>query len=87
MKYNIYTVKNDIWSLGIILYEILHGKTPWKASTEEELKEKMTKQSFTMGSSLSDDLKDFIRKCLNSEESKRPNLNEFYNHPFIVRIT
>ncbi len=47
----------------------------------------MTKQTFTMGSSFSEDLKDFIRKCLNSEESKRPGLNEFYNHPFIIRIT
>lgn len=29
MKGNIYTIKNDIWSIGVILYEILHGTTPW----------------------------------------------------------
>lgn len=30
---NIYTIKNDIWSVGVILYEILHGKVPWNCST------------------------------------------------------
>jgi serine/threonine protein kinase len=29
LKNNIYTIKNDIWGLGIILYEMLHGKAPW----------------------------------------------------------
>ena len=31
---NIYTIKNDIWSVGVIIYEILHGKVPWNCSTE-----------------------------------------------------
>jgi serine/threonine protein kinase len=36
---------------------------------------------------LSEDLKDFIRKCLTSDELKRLCLAEFQNHPFILRIT
>lgn len=25
LKKNIYSTKNDIWSIGIMLYELLHG--------------------------------------------------------------
>ena len=29
LKKNIYSLKNDIWSIGIMAYELLHGTTPW----------------------------------------------------------
>ncbi len=30
---NKYSYKSDIWALGVIFYEMLTGKTPWKAKT------------------------------------------------------
>jgi serine/threonine protein kinase len=30
---NKYSFKSDIWALGVIFYEMLTGKTPWKAKT------------------------------------------------------
>jgi len=32
-----YTSKSDIWSIGLIYYEMLHGCTPWPASNEVQL--------------------------------------------------
>ena len=32
-----YTTKCDIWSLGVIFYEMIHGYPPWKARDEAEL--------------------------------------------------
>lgn len=71
---NIYTTKNDIWSVGVILYEILHGKAPWACSNERQLIEEINKNSIYLLKNLSEDLKDFIRKCLTPDEKKRMTL-------------
>lgn len=28
-----YTNKSDLWSIGLIFYEMIHGKTPWMANS------------------------------------------------------
>ena len=27
-----YTSKSDLWSIGLIYYELIHGRTPWLAN-------------------------------------------------------
>lgn len=39
---NKYSFKSDIWALGVIYYEMLTGKTPWRAKTEKELARLLT---------------------------------------------
>jgi len=33
-----YSFKSDVWAIGVIFYEMLTGKTPWRAKTESDLK-------------------------------------------------
>lgn len=37
LKSSGYTSKCDIWSIGCIFYQMIHGKTPWSAKSEYEL--------------------------------------------------
>jgi serine/threonine protein kinase len=53
LKNNIYTVKSDIWSLGVMIYEMVHGKAPWESSTEKELLDKINKQNYHLSRTLS----------------------------------
>lgn len=37
--HNIYGLKTDIWAFGVLIYELLHGETPYAhCRTESELK-------------------------------------------------
>jgi serine/threonine-protein kinase ULK2 len=78
LKKNIYSIKNDIWSIGIMIYEMLHGETPWECRTESELIDKMTKipVRFKETISVSKEVKEFIRKCLEIDETKRMGLSD-----------
>ena len=78
LKRNIYSVKNDIWSIGIMTYELLHGQTPWECRTEKELMDKMVKVPvrFKDHLNLSNEIKYFIKKCLEVDEAKRMSLSD-----------
>ena len=34
LKKGKYTAKSDLWSIGLVYYEMLHGRTPWPAQNE-----------------------------------------------------
>jgi serine/threonine protein kinase len=61
-----------------MIYEMLHGETPWECRTESELIDKMTKLpvKFKETVSVSKEVKEFIRKCLEIDENKRMGLTD-----------
>lgn len=85
IKYNSYSNKSDLWSLGVILYEIIIGKTPYKASTHLELINKIETTPIYLPLSIliSDHCRDLIQKLLQKDPNKRIDWHDLFDHPWL----
>ena len=69
----------DIWSFGIIMYELFHNKTPFDNYNLNKMIENIKKGEFYLNEKLPNEIKDLIKKCY---QNKRITLNEIFIHPF-----
>mmetsp|Transcript_78781 Transcript_78781/g.144157 ORF Transcript_78781/g.144157 Transcript_78781/m.144157 type:complete len:541 (+) Transcript_78781:77-1699(+) len=97
-KVNIeYTAAVDAWTLGILLYELYFGKTPFAAGDPRRLYKGIleNKVEFPHDSGIPEapfQMKDLIRKCLEKDPNKRYRVHEklsgkmplISSHPFVT---
>ena len=82
------TLKADLWSLGILLYEMLHGKAPFRANSLDEIKNKIEKQQIYLNTNLSKGTKDIIKLLLRRDSSQRCSAEEilgFMAHSYEIK--
>ena len=81
-----YDAKVDLWSVGVILFECLFGKAPYKSDSLEELMCKIKSGQpivIPKGSKISNACKDLLARCLERDPVKRIDYSEFFNHAFL----
>lgn len=66
-----HTLAADMWSLGILLYEMLHGHAPFKARSLEDIKMKIKTQAIKINCNFSKETKDLIKLLLRQDSSRR----------------
>lgn len=59
-----YDFRIDVWALGILLFELLHGKAPFKAKNLKEVKEKIKLGDVNFNDRISDEAKSLIINIL-----------------------
>ncbi|KAJ5774125.1 hypothetical protein N7457_009021 [Penicillium paradoxum] len=87
LRYEKYDAKADLWSVGTVLYEMVVGRPPFRASNHVELLRKIEKGEdrirFPEENPASDDIKRLIRGLLKRNPVERLNFPEFFNNNVI----
>ncbi|RZB44195.1 Mitogen-activated protein kinase kinase kinase YODA isoform B [Glycine soja] len=75
----------DIWSLGCTVLEMATTKPPWfqYEGVAAMFKIGNSKELPTIPDHLSNEGKDFVRKCLQRNPHDRPSASELLDHPFV----
>eukprot|EP00956_Cyclotella_meneghiniana_P016299 scaffold25646_cov64-Cyclotella_meneghiniana.AAC.4 len=76
----------DIWSLGMMLYELSTGKAYFDRKSPSQVTKLLCSETFEADVSAVADgkLKDLIGKCLSLDPKKRPDIIGFLLHPFFI---
>jgi len=85
IKYKKYSHKADLWSIGVIIYEILTGRPPYRAKTHYELAKKIENSPIFLPKMipLSKTCTDLLLKLLQKESNNRISWQDFFNHDWI----
>ncbi|XP_064634017.1 twitchin-like isoform X9 [Lineus longissimus] len=80
----------DIWALGVLAYVLLSGLSPFAGEDDLETLQNVKRGTWDFDSegfkNISDEGKDFIRKCLQKQPGKRLTIHECLEHKWLTGI-
>lgn len=84
LKYK-YSTKSDLWSVGMILYEMVYGKNPFHdACNLLDLLYKIKNKKISFTNSVSSDCNNLLRGLLQKNPNDRIDWDTFFSHPWLT---
>ncbi|KAI9648323.1 Serine/threonine-protein kinase [Ciborinia camelliae] len=88
LRYEKYDHRADLWSIGTVLYEMMTGKPPFRASNHVELLRKIEQNEdgirFSSKAVLSREMKEIVRAFLKRKPDDRISFEAFFTHPIVT---
>uniref|UniRef100_A0A0N5BTL7 Aurora kinase n=1 Tax=Strongyloides papillosus TaxID=174720 RepID=A0A0N5BTL7_STREA len=75
----------DIWALGILIFEMLSGETPFCCTSTKAILARVREGRFHMPCDIDSDAKDLIRRLLKRNPTRRLELRNVLKHPWIMK--
>lgn len=82
---SLYDAKVDLWSLGVLCFELTTGKAPFEHRINREAFKKIMSLNYKCPEFLSEICKDFINKLLVKDPKMRYDIAEISNHAFLSK--
>jgi 5'-AMP-activated protein kinase catalytic alpha subunit len=74
----------DLWSAGVVLFAMVYGTVPFKASSMSELHKLIIKGSYSLKEDVSEDCRNLISKLLEANPKKRLTIPEILCHKWFA---
>ena len=89
VNHQVYGKEIDVWSLGILLYEMIHGYSPFRPNkpkfNEKDVMENIKNHNLIFGKTVSDECKRLIYHLLDPDINKRYTVEDIYNSDFVKK--
>ena len=79
-----YDYRIDIWALGILLYELIHGEAPFRGRNITDITRSLAMKTIRFSSSVSPHAKDLITNILKTNPAERLSLHQIFNHSWVL---
>ena len=85
---HVYTEKCDVWSVGVVAYNMLTSEKPFASEMKEaDVRAKMMAHDYNTRLIPSEEAKMFIYRCLQPTEDQRPTTAQLLEDPWFAGLT